>query len=151
MKRKVQMAIIAAAMVFTVAGSLYAGGLWLEFGHPKASHEANAKDAVLIVRPTGCHQPEKAKVEGTAEGLVNGKRQSLPLTLVPLSQPGMYAVKFERPKEGAWVLSLAASEEGWITGGIAPLGPQGFERKSAQFFPHKPGDAEVQAALLAMR
>lgn len=139
--------VVAAA----VSGTLFAGGFWLEFGNPKASLDEKARDAVLIVRPLGCHHPERAQITGTAEGLINGQRRSLPLTLVPLSQPGMYAVKFDRPKEGAWVLSFVASDESRMTGGVAPIGPQGFERGAAKFMPHRPSGAEVEAALMASR
>jgi hypothetical protein len=143
--------LLMPAVVAAMAGSLFAGGFWLEFGSPKASPDAKAKDAVLLVRPLGCGHPEQAKVVAMAEGLVNGQRRSQPATVIPLSQPGTFAVKFDRPKEGVWVLSVVARDGDRLTGGLAPIGAEGFERSSAKLWPHKPSDADVQATLLALR
>jgi hypothetical protein len=134
-------------MTVMIGTALWAGGFWLEFGN--ANSEAKAHNAVLVVRPTGCGEPSKAAISGTAEGLVNGERQSVPLQLIRLSQPGMYAVKQTWPNEGSWVLALEGAYEGRVTSGIAPIGPAGLDRKSAKFFSHKPSKEDIDSVLQA--
>jgi hypothetical protein len=129
------------------AAPLFAGGFWLQFGNAEANPEARSKNAVLVVKPVGCHNPESAKVSGTAEGIVDGKRTSVALTLVPLSEPGTYAVTRSWPKDGNWVLSFSAVSDGRQTGAIALLGPSGFTRKGAQFLPHSPTKDEIALSL----
>lgn len=77
-----------AMIALAVAAPVLAGGLWLEFGNPSASSDPKAKDALAVVRATGCHEPEKALFSATAEGKVEGKRTSIPLEVVKLSTPG---------------------------------------------------------------
>ena len=51
-----------------------------------------------------------AKVSGTAEGLVNGKRESLPITLTVIDRAeAVYAVAQQWPQDGSWVLHLRGS------------------------------------------
>jgi len=49
---------------------------------------------------------------GTAEGLVNGRRQSAKLNIQRLSRPGVYAVRWQKPAEGSWVLMISSSRDG---------------------------------------
>src|SRR5882762_235380 len=93
----------AAALAVT---SLIAGGFSIELGNPDANSDAKAKNSLVVVRAVGCHDPAKAKYSVTAEGKVDGKRQSIPLNLVALSQPGTYAIKGDVPSSGKWVLVI---------------------------------------------
>src|SRR5947208_16449564 len=86
-----------------------AGGFDIEFGNPTANSDPKAKDTAVVVRATGCHNPEQAVFTATAEGKVDGKRQSIPLQVIALSTPGTYAVKKQWPDKGAWVLTFAGS------------------------------------------
>jgi hypothetical protein len=140
---KLRFAMLAVALIIPA----FAGGFWITFGNPEASPEAKSKNAALIVKPTGCHNPQQALVTGTAEGLVNGKRQSIALKLIPLSDPGTYVVQKTWPSEGTWVLSFTAAEGESRTGAIAVASNVGFTRKGAQFMPHAPTKDEVEAAI----
>ena len=51
-------------------------------------------------------------VTGTAEGVVNGKRQSVALDIRPGSQTGMYVVRWQRPAIGRWVLVISSGVGG---------------------------------------
>jgi hypothetical protein len=51
-------------------------------------------------------------VTGTAEGVVNGKRQSMPLDIRQGSQTGMYVVRWQRPAVGRWVLVINSGNQG---------------------------------------
>lgn len=138
------------ALLITVFGAaaMIAGSFNLEFGNPDANPEAKAKGAAVVVRAVGCHSPERAVFTGTAEGLVNGKRQTIPLTVVPLSQPGMFAVKQQWPGEGLWVLTFAGSVDGtYLAGATVPVSSKGVERLAAKNFHRKLTEEDIQAVL----
>jgi hypothetical protein len=88
------------------AVTLMAGGFVLQIGKPSANPEAQAKQAVLVVRGVACVEQEKTTVTGTAEGIVNGARESVALKLIPLSGESTYAVARQWPSEGKWVLTF---------------------------------------------
>ncbi len=83
MKRKIKLFAIATTLV--TATALIAGGFALQIGKPSANPEAQAKNAVLVVRGYACVASEQTTLTATAEGIVNGKRETIPLKLIPLS------------------------------------------------------------------
>jgi hypothetical protein len=126
-----------------------AGGFYIELGTPSASKETAARDASLVARLTGCHQPERGTLRGTAEGVVNGKRQSIPIKVAALPKTGMFAVQQTWPKEGQWVLHLTATHPGVeaTTTTLVKVNGKDFERGSAKYFPRAATAAEVNAFL----
>jgi hypothetical protein len=112
--------LLAASMLAPLAA---AGGFYLAVERP-AKGDAEFKDAVLVVRPYGCHQPEDANVKVTAEGLVNGKRQSIVVSLARASK-GVYAVKQQWPSTGVWVLNISGEYLGAVRSALVELGTQG--------------------------
>ncbi|HVF28146.1 MAG TPA: hypothetical protein VM943_07895, partial [Pyrinomonadaceae bacterium] len=115
------------------------------------------KDAVLLVRPYGCHQPSDAVLSATAEGVVNGERRSVPLRLTRVSE-GVYAIRQEWPAEGAWVLAINGAYNGHNSGVLVRLGANGkveMKRPStgsknevnAQAVPRKLTREEIENAL----
>jgi hypothetical protein len=126
----------------------FAGAFSLEFGNPAANPDPRAKDAAVIVRAVGCHQPEKAQFTGTAEGIVNGKRQTIPLTIIPLSKEGVFAVNKQWPNQGTWVLTFASTIDGhYLAGATVPVSEKGVERAAAVNYHGKPTDANITEAL----
>ena len=121
-------AVLAAAQSFTFT-----------IGSPVAAPGAMTKNALFVFRTDGCADPAKAQVSGSAEGLVNGERRSVPLSLRPATQPGVYAVPRNWPPEGQWVVNLKGTCDGAAAGAIVPVGPNGFIRESSKFFP-RPAD-----------
>ncbi len=96
------------------------GGFALRVERPGAAHG----DAVALVRADGCHQPSKAKVSGTAEGLVRGERRSVPLKLKAVAA-GVYTVERQWPAEGAWVLAVTGTYRGLVSSVLIEVGPGG--------------------------
>ena len=96
----------------------------------------------------GCHEPEKARVTGTAEGIVDGKRRSIPLKLAALSEPGMFALTEQWPTGGKWVIQLVGdNNDGAITSALVSAGSGGIDRKGVKLAPGKPSMAEIEARL----
>jgi hypothetical protein len=117
---------------------------------PVASQDFRAKGAAFVFRTEGCAEPAKAKLSGTAEGLVKGARQSVALQIAAMSKPGVYAVYQNWPPEGEWVVNLKGTCGGASAGAIIPVGPRGFVRESSKFFSRPATEAEIASSLKAL-
>src|SRR5687768_17900101 len=106
--------VAITALLATAAG---AGTMFrLEIGSSAALgtdlkfKDKNVKKVILAVRAVVCEDLRTVKVTGTAEGLVNGKRETLPITLTVIDQAeAVYAIQQQWPQDGAWVLHLRGS------------------------------------------
>jgi hypothetical protein len=136
-------------LVLGSAITAYAGGFWISTQNPTTVKDPAAKNAVVLVRVDGCHNPADAAVTATAEGLVNGQRRSIPLKLEPVSQPGTYAVAPQWPAEGRWVLNFSATYMGRDAGVIVWLTPGKFEKQSSKLFQGKVTPEALDASLRA--
>jgi hypothetical protein len=121
------------------------------------------KDAVFIVTARHHGEVEGFTVTGRAEGLVDGKRVTRPLTLVPVpKQAGVFGVTRQWDAGRPWVLVFSIDEpdhgdHGWaeaavrVAAGGKVLGidyPIG--KWDATPWPRRIANAEIDAALAAM-
>src|SRR5580692_2656822 len=106
---------IARFSLMLMAAPLFAGGFWLQMGTPESNPEAKAKNAALVVRATGCHDPATAEVSGVAIRMVEGRKQTTPLKLVPLKDPGTFAVMRDWPAGDAVTLEFIGHNAGAST------------------------------------
>jgi hypothetical protein len=116
-------ALLSSAVLLTIASPALAGGFQLSLETPSGG-DPQLKDAVLIVRTFGCHQPADAKLSASAEGLINGNRKSLALELRSIGS-GVYALKQQWPSEGHWVLALTGAYNGMTSSVLVELGANG--------------------------
>jgi hypothetical protein len=135
--------IVASA----VTAWAYPQAFTFAIGNPVASEDFHSKSAVFVFRTEGCAEPAKARIDGTAEGLVNGARRSMPLKVMPASKPGVYAVFQNWPPEGAWVINLKGTCNDANAGALVPIGPKGFIRESAKFLTRPATSAEIETSL----
>ena len=142
--------LFAAAILLTAAVQLRAGGLFITLGNPDASAEATSRNAVLTLKLTGCGEPAKAVVDASAIGIVEGHRQTIPLRLIALSQPGTYAVTQQWPDKGRWVLQFVAKDGSRITSTLVAAGPKSVDRYGAKTAMRAPSEEDL-AALLATK
>jgi hypothetical protein len=145
--RKNSRLFFAFALMIALAGVGYGGGYWLEFAQPSASNDPSAHGAVALVRALGCGEPSKSTVTASAEGLVGGHRKSVPLQVIALATPGMYAIKGDIPKEGSWVLSVDGKYQTAETASLAVLTAQGIDRSSVKQMRGKSAAADIDALL----
>jgi hypothetical protein len=138
---------IAACAVGALA---LAEGFTFTIGNPVASQDFQMKAAAFVFRTNGCGEPAKPQISGTAEGLVKGARRSVVLKVMAASKPGVYAVFQNWPAEGDWVVNLRGACESESAGAIVPIGPKGFIRESAKFFPRPATSEEIEASLKAL-
>ena len=113
-----------ALCILATASTLTAGGFYLSLEKPANADAPQTKDAVLLVRPYGCHQPEDALISATAEGFVKGRRETIKLQLHPASK-GVYAIKQQWPTEGVWLVAVRGSYLGAHTSALLELAPDG--------------------------
>lgn len=122
-------ATLASALTLIAFSSALAGPPWIAIEYPANPFDRASRDGFLTVRTYHHGNLMARTVTGTAEGLVNGKRQTMGLDIRPGSQAGMYVVRWQRPATGKWVLVINAGQEGVVdasavveispTGGIA--------------------------------
>ncbi len=97
---------------FLVAGVAVAGPPWIAIEYPANPFDPNTRGAFLTVRTYHHGDLMSYEITGTAEGLVNGKRQSTRLDIRRLPQAGLYAVRWEKPATGSWALMITTSRDG---------------------------------------
>jgi hypothetical protein len=88
---------------------------------------------------------------GTAYGLVDGKRQTVPLEFGATNRPGVFSVRRSWPAEGAWVLRVsllsttalvALDREGNVASARIPT-----ERKRDDVLPREVAQREIDSTL----
>lgn len=123
MKRLHATATLFAALLILAVGiaATHQGGFYLRAQLPTTA------GALFAVYTDGCERPENARVVGAAEGLVDGVRQTLPITLTSTSK-GLYEIAWERPAEGEWVLTLTGTYRGAVSSLIVPVDDDGRVR-----------------------
>ena len=150
---------IVALLMITIAVPAIAGTMFrLEIGPPIAAGTGTTvpqfkKKVVLVVRPRVCDNPAAVQITGTAEGLVNGTRQSLPLTLVAInSVEGVYAVQQQWPDNGQWVLQLNGScpSPKAAASTLVPMKGFTFIREKTEVLGEPATRQQVEAALAAL-
>ena len=138
------------AAIVAISLPLFAGALMLEVGNPVANPEALGKHAVLLVRTTACHSPEKTSLTATAEGVIDGKRRSIPLKLIPLSMRGTFAVTREWPSSGIWGVKFVARNpeyQDYATGVLVRFDGNSAEWASVKHYSHAPSGEDVDGML----
>ena len=103
---------LAAALTVSASTVAFAGPPWIAIEYPANPFDRTSRDAFLTVRTYHHGDFQSKTVTGRAEGVVNGKRQSMALDIRPGSQPGMYVVRWTRPAVGRWVLVISSGTAG---------------------------------------
>jgi hypothetical protein len=109
--------LVAAASALALLATVSTAGtsFRIEIGSTAAlgmdkKFKDSPKKLVVAVRAVVCDDLATVRITGTAEGLVNGRRQSLPITLMAIDPAeAVYAIAQQWPQEGAWVLHLKGS------------------------------------------
>lgn len=103
---------LVAGLSFAVSGIALSGPPWIAVEYPVNPHDPATRGAFITVRTYHHSDLVGFELTGTAEGLVNGRRQSAKLNIQRLSRPGVYAVRWQKPAEGSWVLMISSSRDG---------------------------------------
>jgi hypothetical protein len=101
---------LAAVLAIPLAAFTHApvavGPPWISIEYPVNPYDATTRDAFLQVNAYHHGTPVTIPVGGTAEGLVDGKRQSITLDFGRTSRTGIYALRKQWPDQGTWSLVI---------------------------------------------
>jgi hypothetical protein len=130
---------------------VFGGGMILEIGNPHAMPAALAKGGVILARVTACQTPARANLVASAEGLVDGRRQTIPLKIDSLPEGGAWSIAQAWPTTGKWVVRLVAThpEYGTYASSVV-VGVEGntFDwAKVTRFSGKQPSGAEISEIL----
>lgn len=116
MRRPLLSLAAAVTLVAATASPALAGPPWLSIEFPANPMNKSAQGAYLLVHTFHHEQVASFVVEARAEGIVNGERKTLPLTLERTDRDGVYALKQAWPQAGDWVIVIVgAPGEGSVT------------------------------------
>ena len=125
--RSLALAALVTAFIAAPATALgFKGPPWISIELPANPYDKSTRDAFLLVHSFHHGTAMGFIVTGTAEGVVNGERQSLKLDFSGTTREGVYALKRTWPKEGTWTLVIKANQgpEDAATA-VIELGPDG--------------------------
>ena len=140
MSRSRSLALAAAALLALPAVAV-AGPPWVSIELPANPLDRTTRGAYLLVHSFHHERVITMNIMGRAEGIVNGKRTSLPLTFRETSRGAVFALDQSWPKGQAWVLVIttgAVDGKGGATA-LVGVGPDG-EVRSIKVPNRKQGD-----------
>jgi hypothetical protein len=150
----------AAAVCRALAMPVAAGTFFrLEVGPPVAAGTSGLsgslmknKKVLFVVRPRLCDDVAGVHVSGTAEGVVNGARRSVPIQVIALSTPGVHAVQQQWAGDGEWLVHLTATCPATraVTSALIPLKGTAFVRERIELLPQAATRPQVEAAVAAL-
>jgi hypothetical protein len=81
---------------------------WLSIESPVNPFDRDSRGAVFLVHAaTREGVPTLTDLSGSAEGIVNGARRSMPLGFDATPRPGVFAVRKQWPSDGTWLIRIS--------------------------------------------
>ncbi len=105
--------LIVPFVLFIIAIA-FAGGFQISV------ESGSSRDEALIVKTFGCHTPSDAKLNGTAEGIVNGERKTIKLNFKH-DLKGVFTVAKQWADEGVWVVTIRGKYNGITSSAIVEI------------------------------
>jgi hypothetical protein len=121
------LALTAGAFVAS-ATPAHAGPPWISIELPANPLDRTTRGAYLLVHTFHHETSLRQLLEGRAEGLVNGKRQTITLTFTDTSRDFVRALRRTWPSEGVWVLVLTTGGADHGATAVVGIGADGQVR-----------------------
>lgn len=109
-----RIALCSAALVLAATATLSAAPVsakwppWLSIESPVNPYDQSTHGAVMLVHAAFREGPSQlSDLSGSAEGMVNGVRRSVPLKFDTTGRPNVYGLRRQWPSEGTWVLRIS--------------------------------------------
>jgi hypothetical protein len=102
--------VLAATPLLLATTVAIAGPPWISLEYPANQIDRETRGALALLRIYHHANPGQFPVEGTAEGIVEGRRVSIPLEFTPVGSAGAWAVRGDIPTEGTWVLAIHGTD-----------------------------------------
>jgi hypothetical protein len=117
---------LVTALTLSAFSTALAGPPWIAIEYPANPFDRASHEAFLTVRTYHHGQMMAKTLTGTAEGVVDGKRQTMRLDIRPGSQVGTYVVLWQKPATGRWVLVINSANQGIVDAtAVVEIGPNG--------------------------
>jgi hypothetical protein len=102
---------IAAAVTPSAARPAFKSPAWLSIEAPVNPYDPAMRGQALLVHTQLVQGSVRlAELSGTAEGLVNGARRSIPLRFDSLSRLNTFGLRRQWPSGGTWLLRIGLRE-----------------------------------------
>jgi len=117
---------LAALLSAAVVSPALAKPPWISIEYPINPFDTGLRGAFLVVHTFIHRTPYAVRLTGTAEGIVNGERRTVPLEFTETSQTGVYTLMQGWPREGVWTLVIHAGEApGMVATAVVEVGTDG--------------------------
>jgi len=103
---------MVAVLTFIVSSAALSGPPWIAVEYPVNPHDPNTRGAFMTVRTYHHGDLMAYEISGTAEGLVNGRRQSAKLDPRRPPHAVTYVVRWQKPASGSWALVISTTRDG---------------------------------------
>lgn len=115
MRHQPLVAVLAIALVSATAGFTSSAPLkwppWVSVESPVNPFDPTARGALMLVHVTFREgRSTIADLQGTAEGVVNGVRRTVPLRFDDTGRPNTYALRRQWPSDGTWLVRLVVRQ-----------------------------------------
>lgn len=148
---------LAVSALAATATPAHAGPPWISVELPANPLDRTTRGAYLLVHTFHHEMQVTDALIGRAEGLVNGRRQTIPLSFDATSRTGVRALRKSWPDGGTWVLVLTTGTDGDATA-LVGIGADGTVRsiqvptttREGHIIPKAVSQAEVDAMLSRM-
>ena len=158
LSRLLPAAAVTLTLGFGAASPAHAGPPWISIELPANPMDPSTRAAYLLVHTFHHEAAVRQLLEGRAEGIVNGKRQTLQLSFTETSRDGVRALRKSWPDGGTWVLVITTGDHGGATA-LVGIGTDGrvrtievpTTRRDNHTIPQKvsPGDVDAMLTRLA--
>jgi hypothetical protein len=108
MSRRIVLALLACLLL--PAAGFAKGPPWISIELPANPWDPTTRDAFLVVHAFHHGTPLPLPLTGTAEGIVNGQRRSVPLAFERTSRAGAFALRNTWGNAGRWVLVITVTQ-----------------------------------------
>jgi hypothetical protein len=146
----VGIAAVTAATDSTRGVAMF-GGPWISIESPANPYDQATRGSLFLVHTFHHGAKVDLPVTARAEGLVNGERKSVALTLSKASQAGTHGVRNQWGDRGTWMVLATASEHGGTVQAVVEINSDGSVGKvsvpSASGRPRVLGAAEIDRGL----
>lgn len=116
---------LASLLAAAAARPALAGPPWISIELPASPFGAETRGAFLLVRTYHHFTAVQLVMSGTAEGLVDGRRRSIPLEIASTSTTGLFTLRKQWPNEGVWVLKITADQANAAATALVGVGSSG--------------------------
>lgn len=102
--------VLAALITVVAAGPALAGPPWISIEYPSNPFDAATRSALFVVHTYHHQTATSYRVTATADGIVDGKRVSVPLQVSTTSRTGVWAVSGTLPAKGSFVVTATLDD-----------------------------------------